>query len=156
MKLHKRKSGQGLVEYALLLVLIAIVLIVVMTLLGQRINMIFARIFLEMENPGEYSGSPVTASVSVNASASCNPVTNACSGVSATAVVTVRDELGNSVSAPAHVVFSHAGSSVTKTGTGGVNSGNLGTGTAGGSVQACVIAVTGYSLVGQSCASGSY
>ncbi|HMA36440.1 MAG TPA: Flp family type IVb pilin [Chloroflexia bacterium] len=39
-----RKKGQGLVEYALILVLIAIVVIVILALLGGAVNNIFSTI----------------------------------------------------------------------------------------------------------------
>ena len=39
-----KKKGQGLVEYALILVLIAIVVILILTFLGQRVNDTFSRI----------------------------------------------------------------------------------------------------------------
>lgn len=39
-----REEGQGLVEYALILVLIAIVVIVIMSLLGDQLNSIFSSI----------------------------------------------------------------------------------------------------------------
>jgi len=39
-----REKGQGLVEYALILVLIAIVVIAVLTLLGTRVSEVFSRI----------------------------------------------------------------------------------------------------------------
>lgn len=39
-----REEGQGLVEYALILVLVAIVVIVILTLLGPAIGNIFSRI----------------------------------------------------------------------------------------------------------------
>jgi pilus assembly protein Flp/PilA len=39
-----RKKGQGLVEYALILVLIAIVVIIILTLLGGAVNSIFSTI----------------------------------------------------------------------------------------------------------------
>ena len=39
-----REEGQGLVEYALILVLVAIVVIVVLTLLGPAIGNIFSQI----------------------------------------------------------------------------------------------------------------
>jgi len=38
------KKGQGLVEYALILVLIAIVVIVILTFLGAQVNNTFSRI----------------------------------------------------------------------------------------------------------------
>lgn len=40
----RREDGQGLVEYALILVLIAIVVIGILTLLGQRVSTVFSQI----------------------------------------------------------------------------------------------------------------
>jgi len=39
-----REEGQGLVEYALILVLVAIVVIVILTLLGTQVSIVFSRI----------------------------------------------------------------------------------------------------------------
>jgi pilus assembly protein Flp/PilA len=39
-----REKGQGLVEYALILVLIAVVVIVVLTALGNQVSTVFSRI----------------------------------------------------------------------------------------------------------------
>jgi pilus assembly protein Flp/PilA len=39
-----RKRGQGLVEYALILVLIAIVVILILTFVGNRVNNTFSTI----------------------------------------------------------------------------------------------------------------
>jgi pilus assembly protein Flp/PilA len=39
-----RDKGQGLVEYALILVLIAIVVIAILALLGGRVSTVFSRI----------------------------------------------------------------------------------------------------------------
>jgi pilus assembly protein Flp/PilA len=39
-----QETGQGMVEYALIIVLIAIVVIVVLTVLGTRISTVFSRI----------------------------------------------------------------------------------------------------------------
>jgi pilus assembly protein Flp/PilA len=45
VKLEKlKKRGQGLVEYALILVLIAIVVIVILSFLGQQVNSTFSKI----------------------------------------------------------------------------------------------------------------
>ncbi len=38
------ESGQGMVEYALILVLIAVVVIVILTTLGHRVNNVFSNI----------------------------------------------------------------------------------------------------------------
>ena len=43
-----RKKGQGLVEYALILVLIAIVVIVILGVLGGQVNNIFSTISSSM------------------------------------------------------------------------------------------------------------
>ena len=42
--LQRPESGQGMVEYALILVLIAVVVIVVLTTLGHRVNNVFSNI----------------------------------------------------------------------------------------------------------------
>jgi pilus assembly protein Flp/PilA len=39
-----KKKGQGLVEYALILVLIAIVVILILTFLGGQVNSTFSRV----------------------------------------------------------------------------------------------------------------
>ena len=39
-----KEEGQGLVEYALILVLIAVVVIVILTLLGTQVSTVFSRI----------------------------------------------------------------------------------------------------------------
>jgi pilus assembly protein Flp/PilA len=39
-----KKRGQGLVEYALILVLVAIVVIVILSFLGQQVNAAFSRL----------------------------------------------------------------------------------------------------------------
>lgn len=44
MKIPKREEGQGLVEYALLLALVALVVIVILTILGSSITIAFARV----------------------------------------------------------------------------------------------------------------
>jgi len=41
---HLRKKGQGLVEYALILVLIAIVVILILTFLGSKVNTAFSTV----------------------------------------------------------------------------------------------------------------
>ena len=39
-----RESGQGLVEYALILVLVAVVVIAILTIIGPQIGNIFSRV----------------------------------------------------------------------------------------------------------------
>lgn len=43
--LQARQRGQGLVEYALILLLIAIVVIVALTLIGPRISSMFGSVY---------------------------------------------------------------------------------------------------------------
>ena len=44
------EKGQGLVEYAIILALIAIVVIAVMTILGKKVNNTFSRISSSLPN----------------------------------------------------------------------------------------------------------
>jgi pilus assembly protein Flp/PilA len=44
MYYHPRQEGQGLVEYALILVLVAVVVIAILTLLGPAIGNVFSTI----------------------------------------------------------------------------------------------------------------
>jgi pilus assembly protein Flp/PilA len=44
MLFSPREKGQGMVEYALIIVLIAVVVIVVLTVLGTRISQVFSQI----------------------------------------------------------------------------------------------------------------
>lgn len=44
MLFSPKEKGQGMVEYALIIVLIAIVVIVVLTLLGTQISTVFSQI----------------------------------------------------------------------------------------------------------------
>ncbi len=44
-----REDGQGLVEYALVLVLVAVVVIAILTLLGPQIGNVFSRIINAFE-----------------------------------------------------------------------------------------------------------
>jgi pilus assembly protein Flp/PilA len=43
-KVHKDEEGQGMVEYALILVLIAIVVIVILQVVGKQVNNVFSNI----------------------------------------------------------------------------------------------------------------
>lgn len=50
MLMYKAEKGQGLVEYALILVLVAIVVIAVLTLLGPIIGNIFSGLNSSLSN----------------------------------------------------------------------------------------------------------
>ena len=43
-RLRKDKEGQGLVEYALILVLVAIVVIAILAIMGPQIGNVFSRV----------------------------------------------------------------------------------------------------------------
>ena len=47
-----REKGQGLVEFALFLVLVAIVVIAILLLLGPVIGDVFSTIVASLQNPG--------------------------------------------------------------------------------------------------------
>jgi pilus assembly protein Flp/PilA len=49
-QLNSREEGQGMVEYALILVLIAIVVIVILTTLGHNVNNVFSNISHGLSN----------------------------------------------------------------------------------------------------------
>ncbi len=44
LKSIEREEGQGLVEYALILVLVAVVVIIILTVLGSAVTLVFARV----------------------------------------------------------------------------------------------------------------
>ena len=44
LKNIEREEGQGLVEYALILVLVAVVVIIILTILGSAVTLVFARV----------------------------------------------------------------------------------------------------------------
>ena len=46
------ENGQGLVEYALILVLVAIVVIVVLTILGPQIGNVFSQVTWTLQGAG--------------------------------------------------------------------------------------------------------
>ena len=48
MLFSPKEKGQGLVEYALILVLISIAVIILMTLLGEEIGSVFSNITAEL------------------------------------------------------------------------------------------------------------
>ena len=52
MLYHPREEGQGLVEYALILVLVAIVVIAILMILGPQIGNVFSRVTSGLEAAG--------------------------------------------------------------------------------------------------------
>lgn len=62
-KILTGKKGQGLVEYALILVLVAIVVMVILALLGPAIGNVFSNIVAAIGNPGGGGGIEITSVV---------------------------------------------------------------------------------------------
>jgi pilus assembly protein Flp/PilA len=52
MKIPKQEEGQGLVEYALLIVLVAIVIIVVLALMGRAVTTVYAQVYAGLNGQG--------------------------------------------------------------------------------------------------------
>lgn len=52
MNIPKKEEGQGLVEYALLLVLVAIVIIVILALMGRTVRAVYAQIYAGLNGQG--------------------------------------------------------------------------------------------------------
>ena len=107
------KKGQGLTEYALILGLVAIVVIVILAVLGPEVGNVFSNIVTAIENAGQGGeglfgfgqvtkvGSTVTVvfqktstSVSVSASATSGSASVSCSDTSCTCEVTGVDSTG--------------------------------------------------------------
>lgn len=56
MNLPQREEGQGLVEYALILVLVAVVIIIILTVLGTSVGLVYVRVI------GGLNGQSITSS----------------------------------------------------------------------------------------------
>ena len=105
----KRERGQGLVEYALILVLVAIVVIAILLVLGPQVGGVFSNVVANLERVGigggytvTFNGSPnvgksgttsctYTASVPVKVMKGSLPG----SGVSVSGTVTLTNNAGN-------------------------------------------------------------
>ncbi len=148
-KCFDRQAGQGLVEYSLILVLIAVVIVVIMALLGTRINQMFARIMLEIDYPGEFTGPTVNVtSLTAHASSSCG-----FGGCDVDASATVGLDVGGSPSICAQFTVSGGGSKLVCEANPSVTL----PGDSSGDVEVCVIGIRGHTLVnGPVCDTTSY
>ena len=59
-KILTGEKGQGLTEYALILVLVAIVVMIILALLGPAIGNVFSNIVAAIENPGGSAAVQIT------------------------------------------------------------------------------------------------
>jgi pilus assembly protein Flp/PilA len=91
MKRRRERAdrGQGLVEYALILALVAVVVIVILTLLGPAIGQVFSQVLRDLQPQGVISG--VSAERTGGGSGNDVVVTIT---VSANTTVTVTDSQG--------------------------------------------------------------
>lgn len=64
--LKKRERGQGLVEYALILVLVAIVVLAVLLILGPQVGSVFSNVVANFERIGVGGGGGISFTVSPN------------------------------------------------------------------------------------------
>lgn len=96
-RFYRRQEGQGLVEYALILVLVAIVVIAVLMLLGPTIADVFAQITGSLMGVGGGGGgggaSAHVTSLEFNLNGSCSPTQ--CTVSSSQARVSIADQDGN-------------------------------------------------------------
>lgn len=82
MRIPKNEKGQGLVEYALLLVLVAIVVILILAVLGRQVRTVFAQVYAGLNGQtldgsgieyvitgasADATGGPLNCTVSVSA-----------------------------------------------------------------------------------------
>lgn len=129
-----RRRGQGLVEYALILALIAIIVVVILSVLGIRVGVVFARIIVQIKYPADYSGDLVTVTadqISTAGGKSCATPTDCTSATTVTV-----PSLGDST----YCVYVVGG---------GVDCGNppsVSSRGGSGSAIACVVAVEGHTL----------
>lgn len=78
MKIPKREEGQGLVEYALLLVLVAVVIIGILTILGSSVMVVYARVIAGLN--GQTITGQGTEAIVTGFDANITQGTGGCSG----------------------------------------------------------------------------
>ena len=71
--LPEEREGQGLVEYALIILLVALIVIVLLSLLGGTLNNVFSRISNSLNKGGARQAPPLAATHSPRARRSCLP-----------------------------------------------------------------------------------
>ena len=142
------EEGQGLVEYALILVLVAVAVILAVTMLGGRIHQVFAQISLQLANPGAYSGPPLSVN-GVGVSPTLNCLAGNCD-------LQVSPEIDPPVSDLVCVQISVSGSGSTKV-CGSPPSHTFTGVPSSGDVTTCVIGVENHTLTGgATCSTTSY
>ena len=69
MRIPQKEEGQGLVEYALLLVLVAIVIIVILALMGRTVTTVFAQVYAGLNGQALDGSGKEYVVTNINASA---------------------------------------------------------------------------------------
>lgn len=122
-----RQRGQGLVEYALILVLVAVVVIAVLTLLGPQVGNVFSRVNagLGVATGGGGGGGAVVINASADIRTNSNVTVNV--SVSENTTITLEDQVGgatktvtcNGVCSPTFDLGHTGGGTITITAPGG-------------------------------------
>lgn len=86
----RRQRGQGLVEYALILVLVAVVVILILPVLGNAIAGIYANIICELDSNNCPSSTSGCATEDIDFVASCSGADLVMSATSSCAGATIR------------------------------------------------------------------
>jgi pilus assembly protein Flp/PilA len=149
-----RQEGQGLVEYALILVMVSVVVIGVLMILGPQISNVYYRIMLALGDGSTFSGEPVTGTITIDSAKKVGGLGCAkYNDLNVTASFTLKTSSGP-VSAAGVVSFEHTGGKTQERAGGSpVSANDLGSGS--GSVKVCLNKVVGYSLQSPVCASAT-
>lgn len=94
MNIPEREEGQGLVEYALVLVLIAVVVIAILTILGPQVVLVFARVAGGLQGDSLDAGSGDTAVIVSYDSTATGSSGSSCSGTISNVNFAVVDSSG--------------------------------------------------------------
>ncbi len=97
-KLFPREEGQGLVEYALILVLIAVVVIAILLLLGPAVSQVYCRVASALQ-PGS-CGAITSYKIKVTGGGKVLHVQNITVSKNTTIEVTVKDETKSQACTP--------------------------------------------------------
>ena len=131
-KLIRSEKGQGLVEYALILVLVAIVVLAVLLLLGPTVGNAFSNIVANLQR---FSGGGSGAITGVTAQRIVS-VVNVTVNVSSNTTITVSATSGNVVAPPSRSCTAGVPCTFNVTGVGNPSTGTVTASGGGGSVQA--------------------
>jgi len=131
-KLIRSEKGQGLVEYALILVLVAIVVLAVLLLMGPVVGNAFSNIVTNLQKFSGGTSGPITG---VTAQRITN-VVNVTVNVSSNTTITVSADSGNVTAPPSRNCTAGVPCTFNVTGVGNPSQGTVTASGGGGSVNA--------------------